>query len=97
MQRTARHNQIRKYPGTLGDLPLALHTQIFSRARARELWGRLRDAIMKARVIRLLGRAARDRTVRGPGILTQALIRGFRINTVFIVPFNPVRSEYFLA
>ena len=95
MQRTPLSTQIRKYPGTLGDLPLALHTQIFSRARARELWGRLRDAIMQARVIRLLGRAARDRAVRGPNAYMP--IRGFRINTVFIVPFNPVRSEYFLA
>ena len=64
MQRTPLSTQIRKYPGTLGDLPLALHTKIFqisNQIRSRELWGRLRDAIIQARFIWAWGHKVKSR------------------------------------
>ena len=94
MTYTPLSTQIRKYPGTLGDLPLALHSKIFqirNQTRSRELWKRLRDAIMQARIIRLLGRAARDSSAQWSDFIFP-----YRFQQVFIVPFDPVQREYFL-
>lgn len=106
MTYTPLSTQIRKYPGTLGDLPLALHRKIFemsNRARARELWRLVRERLQQAFIIRKWGsrakqelwkksmRAERYDDVYRIGAVEDLQSRSRRVLEVFFFPFVKLR------
>lgn len=105
MTYTPLSTQIRKYPGTLGDLPLALHRKIFemsNRARARELWRLVRERLQQAFIVRKWGRRAKmelwKKSIRAErydtyriGAAEDLELRSRRVLEVFFFPFVNLR------